>query len=299
MPLLSITINDIDVVIITHYHIDHTYDIRLIDDLNMNINPEIYDFYDKKEEEKYIKLKKQGLLLKDDSFEPSHKIKWYVDEISFKLLFNSFNKLTNEIITIQPNQNIIINNFLSFITFPTEHVNYHKIDDENAVKRYKDTHTFGIKLVLDNHIKFGYTSDTAINDNIINGLKECNYIVANISGIKKEDYLLISQKDNHLGYMGCKKIIDIVNPKLMIVSEFWNGNYDIRFDVCCQLNKEAKNTFVIPGDIGLNINLKEDTIRCSKCGSFSKSSDIQVARQNSAFNDISYICNNCIYGHKT
>ena len=160
---------------------------------------------------------------------------------------------------------------IEFTPFPTRHVQINHFDDEKISRKYKDN-TFGVKLNLktpdNDNIVFGYTSDTAFYPDLLEYLQDVACLVANISGIYEDDYLHIKYKGRHLGYAGCKKILENISPKILVVSEFWNGITDLRYDVCKDLQSYTKNR-VLPGEIGLQINLLNFNIRCSICGNYS------------------------------
>lgn len=264
----KITIQDIDAVIITHCHIDHTNDMRLIDDLN-------HQFQSKR-----------------------HTIHWYVDETTYKDYYHGFDEKINICTIVQTphlSNEIFINKNISIIPFKTEH-----IFSENKKEEY-NSHTFGfvlkLKLATDKYIKIGYTSDTRYYDNLEKSLEGSNIIIANISSLYYDDYLLVKQKPKHLGYRGCYYILQnlIQTPEIFIVSEFWSGTTDLRLDVCKALNHEKKgNGKIIPGDVGLHIDFLNSKIKCTRCGKYQYISDIYSVKPNTDFDTIEYICKDCL-----
>lgn len=264
-----ISIYDIDNVIVTHSHIDHTNDMRIIDDLNY-------------------------------TFPKKDKLKWYVDNETEQYFRQGLNKKRNEFYSISPSdfgQDIYINENISFKPFSTVHM---REDVENS-KEYKKN-TFGIVITLrdgENIWNVGYTSDTKYYDELNNHLDHCDIIIANISGIYLDDFLLINPKKNHLGYFGCYNLINNIKnaPKIFVVSEFWNGTTDLRFDVCKTLYDEtcAEYMKILPGDIGLHMDIKNYMIKCSKCGCYEYYKDIKLIRPSEDFGEITYVCKNCIY----
>lgn len=265
----KITIQDIDAVIITHNHIDHTNDMRLINDLNHQFQSE------------------------------NHKIYWYMDEATNKNCYCGFNEETNICRIVKDphlnNEEIDINEDISFIPFKTEHI----LKDEH--KGEYDTCTFGFVLNLkgnsSKHIKIGYTSDTRYFDNFEKFLDGSNIIIANISGIYYDDYLLVKQKPRHLGYRGCYYILQNLTkaPDIFIVSEFWCGETDLRLDVCKALDLEKRgNVKIMPGDVGLHIDLDNIQVKCSRCGKYQHTSNIFSVKPNTDFDSIDYICKDCL-----
>ena len=171
----KISIYDIDTIIITHHHIDHTNDMRIIDDLN-------HQFQEKK-----------------------HILNWFIDKTTYDYHYHGFNKNINKYTIVEEPHSCnkyIINDKISFTVFKTEHIkDYSQTKKDNAVY---ETQTFGfvvdLKSTNNKIIKIGYTSDTRYYCGLEDYIDGCNILIANISGIYYDDYLLVSQKQTHLGY---------------------------------------------------------------------------------------------------
>ena len=267
MCKFGISIQDIDAIIITHNHIDHTNDMRILEDLNHQFQP------------------------------PRHIISWYIDSMTNDLLYRGFNPNYNACKIINSSVFNIeekVTDSISFTPFKTEHIISNNPGDY-------DENTFGMVLKLNvpskPPIKIGYTSDTRYFDGLESYFEKCDIIVANISGIYYDDYLLTKQKDKHLGYRGCYYLLQRLHnlPTIFIISEFWSGISDLRFDVCKALSSElGKETKILPGDIGLHIDLETLNIKCSHCGSYHNTSEIHAVRPMEDFDNLLYICNECI-----
>ena len=182
-------IQDIDIVIVTHFHIDHTGDLPLIDDLNRNINGRVPDFDSQDDLEYYGSV-----------FKPKHNITWYVDRDTRKYYMQNFSPLINNIKTIDPSDDIPLEDGIIMHTIPTEHVmiSHIKRDEHNApildekgspsISVSPSDSTFGFRLELTDDketINIGYSSDAKYSDTLADGLKDCEYLIANISGIYK------------------------------------------------------------------------------------------------------------------
>ena len=193
---------------------------------------------------------------------------------------------------------IILSKDVYFTPFHTQHVQKNFYDTDGKINSCFKDNTFGIILKLQdeksNTFVFGYTSDTSFSNDLVDCLKGTNCLVANISGIYEDDYLQLHYKERHLGYAGCKTLLEKVNPDLFIVSEFWNGITDLRFDVCKDLQTKATKK-VLPGEIGLQIELQTNNVRCSICGSYINAKQIKVIAPSSQMKEIVFVCNNCTY----
>lgn len=273
----DLTIQDVDYVIITHNHIDHNHDVRIIDDLNKNIWKE-----------------------------KRHTIHWYLDSNSYnfsKVFLEDFSSTNNEPCNIieykndTPNAIYFYLDFCELKFFPTEHI----MIDEHSYS----TDSYGVKIKFHSndkkvHTTLSYTSDTHYNDNLVKYIDNSDIIIANISGIYETDIKQIEFKKRHLGYWGCVKILEMLKTKpcLFLLSEFWSGINDIRFPIAKYMQNEISKQFpeekfkVIPADIGLSISLDSKKIKCSYCNKYADS--VKIAKPKNDFDNLQYICNDCL-----
>lgn len=270
----KIGIHDINAVIITHFHLDHTSDMRIIDDLNYQFN--------------------KGKTI------PS--INWYLDETSYDILYKGYDKENNIPTVITPerfNTETTVSDDITLYPFHTIHVQDYEKSTKTEIVYKNDTYGFVLTCTVNNKdFRIGYTSDTRYFNGLENHLENCDIIIANISGIYPEDYLFIKEKANHLGYMGCFKLLQNINnrPKIAILSEFWNGTTDIRFDTCRVLADELEDKVrILPGEIGMNLDFTRTYIKCSQCGKYDSINNIRTIRPHEDFDKIMYICSDCMY----
>ncbi len=267
----NISIMDIDTVIITHNHIDHNNDMRLLDDLHHS-------------------LAKNGDI--------SHKITWHVDEVTLSIItalrsrHSGFDETYNEILEINTGE-YDVNDALSFNFFPTQHI--------KQGGKYCD-HTFGVNIFCKNDNQtirtISYTSDTQYFEDLSSYLEKPDILIANISAITTEDVYQVKQKQTHLGFMGCKKLLE-ENDALtyFLLSEFWSGKGDIRICVSQFLQEQVSHTTnktqVFPTEVGMTIDLNELQIQCSLCGNNCYSPS--AIKAESIIDKINYYCEKCIY----
>lgn len=304
------TVLDVDAVIVTHEHIDHSFDIRLLDDLHSNVANSNRNVESKWNSEWHdvSKLEKEP-----------HKIHWYLDSVTYSMTRvyserkSGFSDKTNCINSICVDRDSSINLFndITMKIFPTDHEQY----EENGKSLFYN-HTFGCILEchsLKSDVSIGYTSDTSIVRDktyccMMEKLKYCDMVIANISGIYKDDILLQNMKQRHLGYNGCFKILsELVRKadskiKLFVLSEFSNIVTDIRFDISKYLQAEIervlkteKKSFplVVPGENGMKVSLDTLGIQCTACQKFSNS--ISVLKPLGENQKLGYICKDCMY----
>lgn len=324
----GLSVLDIDVVVVTHEHIDHSSDVRLLDDLHYNVASN--------NKEKEVGWNRDTFSLLNGKT-PNHTIKWYLDEVTYEeaRLFqkkkSGFAPEYNELYCLLLNDTenpkikrpcvekpqlieestLKIAGDISMKVFPTRHEQY----EENN-KRIFFKHTFG--CVFECVDKFGenksigYTSDTSLQQDISSlmyeSLKECQVLIMNISGIYEDDILLQKGKDRHLGYYGCYEIISnlLKTPecklKYCLLSEFANQISDIRYSIAKYMQKEinklteynSKNKItVVPTEIGLTINLSTLHTKCTACGNYS--TKIYVLKPFGENATLQYICPECMY----
>lgn len=116
--------------------------------------------------------------------------------------------------------------------------------------------------------------------------------------------MLVKEKKKHLGYFGCFELIKEGHrknkflPKYILLSEFWNGKSDIRFDVSKQLLLNLKkigmdDCYVIPSERGMIIDIPQLRVRCSQCNRFSDK--VIIKKPNKIDEEINVVCANCYY----
>lgn len=294
----GLSVMDINAVIITHEHIDHNNDMRLLDDLH-------YAVY------------------KYEQDEEKQKIHWYLDKVSYEVAklyqknATGFNAAANVLYCVSPEvggikcgsevvKDIILgkDTKFRFKCFPTRH-----IEEKRKTKKsdFKE-HTFGCQFKLGDGVEekcLVYTSDTRYFPEIINYIDMPDILIANISGVYEDDFMLIKPKERHLGYYGCYFLLkDIYKhfsklPDLVMISEFWNGENDIRYDVSSFLEKQIKkecgekSVRIIPAEVGMVFKVTDSSVRCSQCGKYTK--QFVVRKPNGYKEKIRVYCDSCFY----
>lgn len=292
----GLSVLDINVVVVTHEHIDHNNDIRLLDDLHHAVY-------------KYEENKNR------------RQIRWYLDEVTYKvaLLYQEngtgFAKEANVLYCVSPEtgkalgeteciEDIVIDEQSRFRLkcFITRHIENKK--EKSGFRK----HTFGCQF------KFGegeqsrslmYTSDTRYFDGLIDFIDMPDIVIANISGVYEDDFMLVKAKERHLGYYGCYHLLQDIwksfgkLPALVMLSEFWNGENDIRYDVAASLERQIRQVCsddsvrVIPAEVGMTFQIMDGAVRCSQCGRFTK--HFFVRRPSSYQEKIRVLCESCVY----
>lgn len=270
----GIYINNIDVVIITHDHLDHNADAKVISSLLYDLNS--YN-------QRRGKVVKQVFEL--DKIK-EHTITWIVDN-GTKLMLDKKVK--------------VIKSLHSFVGKEKELVKGSKGVKLSAIhtKHIKNSEeSYGIKFILDygKPITIGYTSDTAFFQELVSFFGKTDILIFNVSDIYRKDVKGIQDKHSHLGYNGSAKLLQPINCKLAIASEFCCMNGDIRMEIINTLAKEIrkKNDMnVIPGEIGLNVHIPELRIECSICRRLVDQKELYVLSPQKEYGKIQYSCRRC------
>lgn len=264
----GIYINNIDIVIITHDHLDHNADANVIASLLYDLNN-----YNKRKS----KIVKEVFELEKIR---EHTIIWIVDKqtkVSLKRNVNNI-KLLGDFVG-RKRQIIKGNKDIRMMAIRTKH-----IKDSNE--------SFGIQLYMNygKVLTVGYTSDTAFFSELASFFNKSDILIFNVSDIYKKDVKGIQDKHSHLGYNGSIKLLKQAKPKLAIASEFCCTNGDFRMAFVNTLSEElVGSSNIIVGEIGLNISISEMEIECSFCRKMAKLSSVRMVAPKKEYGKIQYV----------
>lgn len=276
----GIFIEDIDIVIVTHNHIDHNMDMSIISSLK-------YDLV------RYNEQKRNMISnLFDLPHKSAHEITWILDESSKK-------KFANE--TKGAGQCYVLSEFIGSVknvkgiriaAARTHHM-------KSSAGRFLP-HTYGIKLLLDypnGECSLGYTSDTGYFPDLDRFFHHTDLLIFNISDIYVRDVKGLRDKRTHLGYNGSLKLLRGSMPRLAIASEFACTNGDNRVAVAKSLKDESTmpvDCALLPAEIGLEVVLPTQTVRCAVCKNHVNAKHIHAIAPIKDFEKIQYVCSNCL-----
>ena len=272
---LGLHIKEVNSVIVTHNHPDHQDDLARIANLDYEYRKNV-----------------QG----DSNLS---KIHYYLDPDTNRAsarnleALNANRNLITQVETINPSWPI--KDGISFMPFNTVH------GDEVVVTR-----PFGLVLSLklsDGSIcRVGYTSDTKYSPEIAKALEACDVLICHFSSAKSEEFRESSKlHDSHLGFNGLRNMVENTHAKLYIISEFWGGVGDQRYDLVEYLKNEFEekgrtNLKVLAGDIGLIIDLKTLGAICSGCRRVVSYEEIRTVEPSDPFDMLRYYCSDCPTG---
>lgn len=270
----GIFIEDIHAVVVTHNHLDHNADMGTISALSYDINR-----YFQKREQFY-----KQFFPNIESRE--HVISWWLDE--------STQEANREVVPTsrclaECHEWTEINGNVSIRVIETQHM--------------RDNKSYGVKCKVRTANKvttIGYTSDTRYFTELAEFMRECDILIFNISDIYEKDVRGRKQKNTHLGYNGSINLLegDGQNFRLAIASEFCCNNGDYRMKVVQKLNdyvRQRRSAYVMPGEIGLKVDLQSGGIFCSRCQHVVPLESVSIISSGREFGTIQYVCRACRY----
>lgn len=271
---------EIDHIFITHAHNDHTTDLEsiltLLHEYNENIlgdfdNPqentimaEVIESQKEKvtdEDREHIEKKAKQIFL--NSNRRKH-IKIYMSASTYTKyapMLTLYKKSEYDIIILKPND------LVEFGDTDKEEIKVTAIEAKHN-DLISDRDSLGFVVEYQNMLVI-YTGDTGYDVNIENQYKNLKrryrkksiVLLAHFGGVKEYEKSFDASKDlnsnqkafykNHLGRLGLAKLIETLNPKICIISEFGEEFRKSRKKLTKIYQEIYKNTFFIPADIGL------------------------------------------------
>jgi len=267
---LGLGIVDIDAILITHDHDDHTESVEGIlsllakyNDHNQEKRSKIMDIFGSAG----VLLKFHGLLSATDLF--GNK------EINFKLL------VPGNTITEVEGQSLMQKYGFNLHIKPAYHIE-RWTNQESAVGLVIETN---IKDKNGSTVNIGITGDSRYVEGLGKEYADCQVILLNIGSIEKEEGRHLSQ---HLGMLGCINLLKearLNKPLLGILTEFgeeFSGKREIISRIIENWAKPLngadsnKNLKVIPADVNLEVKLQDLSIRESDTHVFFPYQTIEV-----------------------
>ncbi len=272
--------SDIDAVITSHAHNDHTSDIESILALLYKYNEAVKGIGSTEEKtirseiakEKGCDINKVSPEMVEDEFKKSKRrkeIDLYITLSVFKKFTGLFELLSNtdyKIHSIEKGSCLKISDKVTVEIIGAKHFDI--ISDRDST---------GMVLSY-NDVAIIYTGDTGWSKEIEEQYKKIakdykskyKLLVAHLGGFKEyEQFYKTGDNDyscfykNHLGRLGLAKINEIIKTDICFISEFGEELKGHRMEIADIFNKAFKDekTFFLPADIGLTFNIDKRRIK--------------------------------------
>ena len=244
------SIRDIDAVVLTHAHTDHTADFEALLCL------------------KYELSKKSRDDSRVDLFLNIGTMNKFIGWISRV-------KCVGKIVSLNPGDSIEPEGYhMSLKAMAAKHSD---VIGENCLGL-----VFDLKEGSRPISKLGITSDTGWSSRIERQYRGCELLCAHLGSIGENEFIeslpLKGKKrlyGQHLGLIGTISIIKSIHPSLSIISEFGEELGNDRYQIAAAINSFlGAKTKCLTGDIGLRVQLPSLAIYCDICEKYQQCSSI-------------------------
>lgn len=298
-------VDDIDHILISHNHDDHRSDFYALDNLCYELHKRAKN---DKERQRYgycLTADKDTMTDIESHMEKTTGQKRPAQMLANKRLeVDQEGKESGEVYLFYPNTPEFPKFKLRFFRAD------HNIELENALSFCMDCQdNFDASASRGcDEVKIGYTADTVYSrgyqERALKHFPDCDILIAHISQpdtlelLDLDDSHVTSQGTRrskvHLGYAGVKKLIqDCPNVPLILIGEFWPGLGDIRLSIVRALSRRFPKHTILPASNGLEINLENRDVKCSKCQKWAAFNLISVAPASKEYGSLSYLCPRC------
>ena len=269
-------LRELDAVLVSHNHPDHTHDLKSIDDIK-------YEMWVSSEETS----QPYSLVLDIDTAGSTEE--WNKEPKDYR----------KPPIRVDANRHDKVDlNELAGLPFNVESFKVeHTTDVSNAVG-YRISCMKEKKPIL----TVGFSCDTKYSPELCNdnNLGGCDILVAHMSQPEipeLKDPVNAKFKEGHLGYRGTIELIKGCKPKLTIISEFWAGLDDARILLLQGLRNRCNTNNILPGGVGLLVKVTckplSFQILCTNCKKWTQHEKIKIGSSSVSFGPLNYLCPDC------
>ncbi len=284
-------IREIDYVIVSRHSSDAYEDIKEIYELNQELNkstPELQIIH---------------YYLNSETFQ---ELSNYLKP-SFKQARNTVHCLelfydSPDVEKIEISEGIQLNYFpthatsQSFQTRKSE--NLSKKTPSNLGLRLDLTHRNG---TMNENRKIGYLGGCAWSPLLAHLMGSCDLLLLGFGHTQPSDYEKLSYNNDSLGLYGSLTLFQEILPRLLICTEFDGLEGDVRFEAVKQIREEhslsqnsrMKPSHVVPGDIGMKLDLSALQLLCSITKNKILPEQLHVAKSMDRFGRLKFLSKEC------
>lgn len=150
-------------------------------------------------------------------------------------------------------------------------------------------------------VNVGYISEMAWSPLLGHHLGPCDVLVAGFGNTSVADYTKSAHEEDALGYFGTYALLEEVDPRLFLCSEFGGREGDIRLDIVRRLRSQlaqahpskARQPVILPADTGLFIDLESLRVKCSTSSAMIDPAEVRVTNPTGAFGRLCYLAPDC------
>jgi len=146
-------------------------------------------------------------------------------------------------------------------------------------------------------IVIGYIEGVKWTSTLANRFLNCDLMIVGVGNTSENDLQKISYMESDMGYFGTLSLLEKINPKIFICTSFGGKNGDIRFEFLKKLRQErvmllqgnTPSPAVLPGEIGLQIDLKNLKLIDLQTREHKLPEDLSILRQGSDFSRLLFL----------
>lgn len=150
--------------------------------------------------------------------------------------------------------------------------------------------------------RLGYVTGTSWSPLLAHHLGNCDVLVAGFGHTCSNDYQKISHNEDNLGFYGSYSLMEEIQPRLFLSTEFSGKEGDLRIEITKKMREDfAKyhssartQPVILPGDNGLYLDLKALQIQCTVSHAMIDIAHVRVAKSADSFGQLHYLAPSCI-----
>jgi hypothetical protein len=278
-------IHDIDNVILTHAHPDHTAEFETLRTLFFEYNDNIQELNKELEKSNPAAAKI-----------PSKKVRFFLNNGAFRKFAGMIDlrehEFTDRVFTLNDKSEFDLLGGGHLRVLPAYHDELLSRDQSvgllftigedqenaNRILLTSDTGLFPLKLTERKPTADDSKPDTEIGKQYLHYVTEgqVDLMLVHIGSIKPDEFDLQKEKiaeacyANHLGIIGTARVIAMCRPKLAVISEFGEEMRDFRYDLIRDLrdtvlklyfkDKGVQTPQVVPGDLAFVYSIQDRTV---------------------------------------